>query len=103
MKRRYTEKVLQDLATVQYVRLKLSLVPDQKGLDALLTQVKPLTDKDRSFRFSALELQGLILQLQNKNADAQKVFETLASDEAAPTTLRERVQSYLVMMQSSQA
>lgn len=102
-KRRYTEKVLQDLATVQYVRLKLSLVPDQDNLKTLLAQVKPLTEKDRAFRFSARELQGLILQLQNKNADAQKIFEALATDEAAPATLRERAQSYVIMMQSSQA
>lgn len=100
MTRRYTEKILSDLATVQYVRLALSTADGAKNADELLGMLKPVAENGRAFRYSARELQGLLLQQQGKNADAQAIYKTLSEDAEAPATLRERAQAYIITAES---
>jgi hypothetical protein len=99
MTRRYTEKILQDLATVNYVRLRLSQTghADDEAKE-LLGLLNPLTGEKRPFRFSAQELKGLILMQQGKADQAEKIFAVLAEDMAVPQTLRDRAQAYLVTL-----
>jgi hypothetical protein len=99
MTRRYTEKILQDLATVQYVRLQLA--DKASNTDELLKLVEPLTASNRPFRYTAKELQALILQQSGKTKDAQDVFKSLSDDQSAPATLRERAQAYVVTAEST--
>lgn len=100
MTRRYTEKVLSDLATVQYVRLQLTTEDGAKQTDELNALLKPVAEDKRAFRFTARELQGLILQQQGKTKEATALFTALAADETAPATLRERAQAYIVTAES---
>ncbi len=100
MTRRYTEKILQDLATVQYVRVALASDRNAKNADDLLSLITPLAGDRRAFRYSAKELQALILQQQGKAKEAQDIFKALSDDQAAPTTLRERAQAYIITAES---
>jgi hypothetical protein len=96
VKRRYTERVLQDLAIVQYVRLQLAEKKPSDSADDLLALLKGLEGAKRPFRHTAKELQGLILLQQGKKSSAQKLFSALAEDMQAPQSLRERAQSYVI-------
>ena len=84
---------------MQYVRL--ALTDKTANTSELLSLIKPLTDIHRAFRFSAKELQALILQQDGKTKDAQDIFKALSTDQAAPATLRERAQAYVVMAEST--
>lgn len=101
--RRYTEKVLQDLAIVQYVRLSLA----EKGGDdesaKLLAMLNGLTENKRPFRYSAMELQGLLLMQQGKVTKAQSIFTKLGEDIQAPQSLRARAQAYAITARPSAA
>jgi hypothetical protein len=101
LKRRYTERVLQDLAIVQYVRLQLAEKKPSDSADQLLSYLNGLDGAKRPFRHTARELQGLILLQQGKKASAQKLFADLSEDMQAPQSLRTRAQSYLVASRST--
>lgn len=100
MTRRYTERILSDLATVQYVRLALSTPDGAQNADELLGLLKPVAENRRAFRYSAREMQGLLLQQKGDNAQAQTIYKALSEDTEAPATLRERAQAYIVTAES---
>lgn len=86
------QPVLRNLATLHRVRLGLV---QKENADTLLTAIAPLTRDEAAFRASALEMKGLILQSQDKNKEANDIFKALATDNAAPNTLRQRAQSLI--------
>jgi hypothetical protein len=86
-------KIVQDLARVHYVRL--GVVQNQDAKDLLAT-IEPLVkDDNASFRSSALELKGLLLVQSGKQAEANKIFTQLTSDDNAPNGLRQRAKSMI--------
>ena len=103
MTRRYTERILQDLATIRYVTLRLDTAAADDDVKSLLKLVEPLTAKDRPFRYSAQELHALLLQQNGKTKEAQALFVALSNDMGAPATLRSRAQAYLVASSSASA
>jgi len=78
------------MAALQHLELK-------NGDDAL-QRLKTLTAPDRPFRFSALELRGLVHLSQGNTAEAKKDFTTLSDDSAAPAGVRARAAELLAAL-----
>ena len=87
-----TPQILQDVARLHFVRL--GLVQYDKP-EKLLAMINPLTKENSNFRASALDMKATILVLQNKSGEANKIYAQLASDETAPTSLRNRAKAMM--------
>lgn len=82
--------ILHDLATLH--RVRLGLIAKDKP-ETLLPMLEPLLTEKSAFRPSALEMKALLLQQQNKHAEANAIFKALSTDASAPATLRQRAQT----------
>lgn len=83
---RGVERVYRDLATV----LSVGQQVETGDAAVLLKRLAPLTDKKNTWRFSALELQALILARQGRMQDAAAALTKISSDPQAPQDLRTR-------------
>jgi len=78
------------LATIYGTIIRMDLPDaDLAGLDAKL---QPLTAAGKPWRFSALELQGLIAMQQGNKEKAKNIFDRIAADAEAPQVMKARVQ-----------
>jgi hypothetical protein len=78
--------VLRDMARL---RAALLLV-DHGSFADVSTRVEPLTGDTNPLRHSAREALGLVFWKEGKKADAQKLFEQIVADDAAPRNIRQR-------------
>lgn len=63
---------------------------DSGDPDALATDLRPLTDEDSPWRYSARELSGLLALRLGDVEEARQIFELLAADPFAPAGVRNR-------------
>lgn len=80
-------KRLRDLAALQSISLRLDTDP----ADALEKELSPLAKNGGTFRFSAREMQALLLARERKKKEAASILEKIAKDAAAPQDMRVRV------------
>jgi len=72
-------------------RLRAGLIlVDNGSYDDVSTRVEPLTADTHTYRHAAREALGLSAWKQGRSADALKLFDQVATDEAAPRNARER-------------
>ena len=91
------DKPLRELATILGALHRLG---DEKAdVAAIRTKLEPLAVKDAAWRFSALELLGLIAQREGKTADAKKHFQAIVDDPNAPRGTRTRASQLLALME----
>lgn len=83
---RNADPVLRDLGTLYAATLRLDSAPAAE-LDAKLT---PLTRAGEPWRFSALELQGLLYAREGRMKDAAEKMAQISGDAAAPQDARTR-------------
>ncbi len=77
-----------DLALIYGTSIAMDLEkPDLQTLDK---DLQPLTDAGRPWRFSALELQGLIAMQSGDKSKAKNIFDRIAADINAPLGLKTR-------------
>lgn len=89
------DKPIRDLATILSILHGLSGgTPD---LGAMEARLRPLAAKGVPWRFSALELLGLVAQRQGKPDEARKHFQEIADDPNAPSGVRQRATQLLDM------
>jgi hypothetical protein len=80
------------------VILRALLLADTAEPSELTAQLAPLTEGDNPWRFSALEITGLVAQRSGDNARAEEIFAKLADDPAAPQGLRARAAELLAAL-----
>lgn len=68
---------------------------------ALTAKLAPLAKGDGPWRYSALELTGLLAERAGDIKRAREVYTRLVDDAAAPATLRTRVRVYLELLGNS--
>lgn len=78
------------LATIYSTIIRMDL--PNADLAALDAKLQPLTLAGKPWRFSALELQGLIAMQQGNKEKAKNIFDRIAADAEAPGTMKQRVQ-----------
>ncbi len=88
------DEAMRDLAGLMAALQHLEL----KNGDEALQRLESLTGADRPFRFSALELRGLVHLSQRNTAEAKKDFTILADDSAAPAGVRARAAELLAAL-----
>lgn len=84
-KRHGVDLVWKDLALLIYASYPTKTPPE------LVKLLKPLTNADRPFRFTALELIGVIHENAGNREKALQCFDKIIADKEAPKTLKERV------------
>lgn len=84
------DSMYRELATIDSVSIQMDM--ENANLDGLSKRLQPLTETGRPWRFSALELQGLIAMQQGDKEKAKNIFARIAADMNAPTTMKMRVQ-----------
>jgi hypothetical protein len=83
-----------DLATILAATHSL----DKADPAALTTRLQPLTADGNPWRFSALELTGLLAHRANDDARARTIFTKLADDRDAPAGVRARAAEILASL-----
>jgi hypothetical protein len=83
-----------DLATI----LAATHTLDKADPAALTAKLQPLTADSSPWRFTALELTGLLAQRANDNAKAKTIFAKLADDRDAPQGVRARAAEILASL-----
>lgn len=83
-----------DLATIQGALLEANDADPAE----LTARLAPLTAADNPWRFSALEITGLLAYRANDVAKAREVFGKLANDAAAPQGIRGRAAEMLAIL-----
>jgi hypothetical protein len=83
-----------DLATILGATHSL----DKADPAALTTRLQPLTADGSPWRFSALELTGLLAHRANDDARARTIFAKLADDRDAPPAVRARAAEILASL-----
>ena len=83
-----------DLATI----LAATHTLDKADPAALTAKLQPLTADSSPWRFTALELTGLLAQRANDNAKAKTIFAKLADDREAPQAVRARAAEILASL-----
>jgi len=68
---------------------------DSGDASALTARLKPLTAEGNPWRYSALELTGLLAKRTGDTARAREIFVGLADDAQAPLGVRERATQFL--------
>ena len=91
------DKPLRELATILAALHRLG--SDKADLAAVRAKLEPLAAKDAAWRFSALELLGLIAQREGKTAEAKKHFQAIVDDPQAPRGTRTRASQLLAIME----
>ena len=71
---------------------------DKADPAALTAKLQPLTADSSPWRFTALELTGLLAQRANDNAKAKTIFAKLADDRDAPQGVRARAAEILASL-----
>ena len=71
---------------------------DKADPAALTTKLQPLTADGSPWRFTALELTGLLAHRANDNAKAKTIFAKLADDREAPQGVRARAAEILASL-----
>ncbi|GHU16217.1 hypothetical protein FACS189472_00760 [Alphaproteobacteria bacterium] len=77
--------IWKDLALLVYASYPL------KSSDELIKMLEPLTAEDRPFRFTALELIGMINENDGKHTEALEVFDKIVNDKSVPRTQKNRI------------
>ena len=92
--------IYEDLAELQIIRIRM-----EKGDDAaeLMEELEELTEEDAPFRFSALEILGLLKKKSGDIAQANQIFQNLSINGSAPETLRQRAAAYIVYDEGGQS
>lgn len=80
----------QDLAQLQASLLALEIEPPEN----IFKRLEPLSQPNRPFRSTALEIQGLLSLKQGETQRASQAFDQIIQDLQAPPTLRERVEAF---------
>ncbi len=83
--KRGVDVVWRDLALLMYVSYKL------ESEDKSLERLEKLTEKDRPFRFTAMEKIAMIYEHKNDHDKAIKVLTSITEDKEAPNSMKERV------------
>lgn len=86
------DPLYRELAIVYSASLQLDM--SATDFDALFDRLQPLTATGKSWRYSALELQGLARWQQGKTSDAKEIFGRLAADPQAPDALKVRAERW---------
>ncbi|TAH33068.1 MAG: tetratricopeptide repeat protein [Alphaproteobacteria bacterium] len=84
------DPMYRELATIDSVSIQMDM--EGANLDGLSKRLEPLTATGRPWRFSALELQGLIAMQKGDKEKAKNIFDRIAKDENSPVSMRMRVQ-----------
>lgn len=66
-----------------------------KPSDELIKLLEPLVNNERPFKFSALEIMGMIYENEGKHEEAIKCFYKVLNSNDAPKSLKERVEMLL--------
>lgn len=91
------DKPLRELATILAALHRLG--DDKADLAAIRAGLEPLAAANAAWRFSALELLGLIAQREGKTAAAKKHFQAIVDDPKAPRGARTRASQLLAIME----
>lgn len=83
-----------DLATI----LGAFLEADEADPGELTARLAPLTAADHPWRFSALEITGLLAQKAGDTTKAKEIFDRLANDATAPGGVRSRAAEILAIL-----
>lgn len=83
---RSADSVLRDLGKIHAISLRLDTAP----VDALDAQLKPLARAGEPWRFSALELQGLLYARAGRMHEAVEKMAQISGDAGAPQDARTR-------------
>jgi hypothetical protein len=91
------EQVASDTAADALYRDLATLMTVSHALDTgdpalLAARIAPLTAEGNPWRASAREAQALVALRRGETAEARRILEALAADQAAPSGLRERAQ-----------
>ncbi len=84
------DALYRELATVYSVSIQMDL--DKPDYTAMDKRLEPLTQTGHPWRFSALELQGLIAMQQGDSKKAKEIFNRIVADLNAPSTIKMRAQ-----------
>ena len=79
------DPIWKDLATIIYVSYRV------KGTAELIKMLEPLTADDRPFRFSALEMLGMLYMDENNYEKSVECFKKILDHAEAPKTLKSRI------------
>jgi hypothetical protein len=88
--------VWKDLALIIYASY-----PTQAP-EELIRLLEPLTKDDRPFRFTALEITGMIYENENKHKEAIECFEKINNNDEAPQTLKKRISILINYIKNNQ-
>ncbi len=83
-----------EFATIAAVMLQV----DTSDPKVLLGQIRPLADGGGSWRFSAMELSGILAQRIGDKDTAKTMFTRIADDAEAPQTIRARATEMLAIL-----
>lgn len=90
------DKPLRDLATILFA---LHSMADEKAdVAALRERLTPLAKENVPWRYSALEILGVLARREGKTAQAKKLFQQIADDPNAPQGTRTRATQLLAVM-----
>ncbi|MDR2724362.1 MAG: hypothetical protein LBB25_04150 [Holosporaceae bacterium] len=94
-KKHGVDQMWKDLAVIIYVSYRL------KSADELIKLLEPLAEKNRPFRFTALELLAMNYKTQGDYDKAQENLKKIIKDNEAPNTMKKRVGLLLSHMKNS--
>ncbi len=84
--------IYEEMAELQVIRIRM----DQgESSPTLIEELDDLIEEDSAFRFSARELLGLLHKKSGNIAEANRIFQNLSMNGAAPETLRQRASAYI--------
>lgn len=89
------ESDLRELAQILAITLEINHLNgdnQQEAIDTIIKKLEPLTAQDKSWRYLALELTGILSFKKNDFSKATDIFLQLAQDPQVPEGMQSRVQ-----------
>jgi hypothetical protein len=89
---RAIDPMYRELATIYSANLQLDF--PQPEFDKIFDRLQPLTATGGAWRYSALELQGLVRAQQGKKDEAAAIFARLQADAQTPSGIKARAERW---------